>query len=116
MVRFFYAIIDVYCYSMPSVKDVSHYLMISHGDQELQPMVIPAEVATVIIMQHLATMTKVLMNFLIVMTQEVVEYVIVLITQVDGTVTVAYSSSIDLLVVIHLQLMPVSLVIVTEMA
>ena len=107
---------SVYCYSMYSVKDVRHYLMTSHGDQEQQPAVIPAKAATAIIMQHLVTMMQVLMSFLIVMTQEVVEYVIVLITQVDGTATVVYSSSIDLLVVIHLQPMHAFLVTATEMA
>ena len=79
-------------------------------------MVIPAKDATVIIMQPLATMIKMLMILLIVMTWEVAEYVIVLITQVDITVTVVYSFSIDLLVVILLQLMHVFLVTATEMA
>ena len=101
---------------MHSVKDVDHYLMTSHGDRERQPMVIPAKVATAIIMQHLATMMQALMSLPRVMSQEVAEYVIVLITRVDGTVTVVYSFSIGPLVVIHLQPMHVFLVIVTEMA
>lgn len=99
-----------------SVKDVSHYSMTSHGDKEQPPMVIPVKAVTATTMQHLATMIEMSTAFLIAMTWVVVEYVIVLTTPADKIVIPVYSSSIDLLAVIHLQQMHVFHVTVIQLA